>query len=67
MNTAPQILEETRQLLLNRPVHLTLVKIAEVTELSESWLSKFGRGEIENPGVVTVYRLNEYLKNYKKQ
>lgn len=65
MNITPNIVEETRQLLLNRPVHLTLVKIAEETELSESWLQKFSSGKIENPGVLTICALNTYLTKYK--
>lgn len=67
MNLSTNFVEETRDLLLNRPVHLTLVRIAEDTGLSHSWLQKFGGGKIENPGVNTLFTLNEYLKNLKKK
>lgn len=53
---------ETRELLITRPLTLTMSKISEETGISKSWLATFSRGDIENPGVVTIQILNAYLK-----
>lgn len=65
MNSATQLIEETRELLAARPYTLSLPKIAEETKLSESWLSKFAAGKVENPTVQSLFTLREFLKNYK--
>lgn len=62
--------DETRKLLLHRPCTLHLAAIAKAVstsdhEVTEAWLKKFGQGKINNPGVITICALNEYLKNYK--
>lgn len=62
--------DETRKLLLHRPYTLHLAAIAKAVttpdhEVTEAWLKKFGQGKINNPGVITICALNEYLKNYK--
>ncbi len=36
--------------------------IASATGVSYSWLSKFARGKITNPGYATLSRLHEYLR-----
>lgn len=36
--------------------------IADTTNVSYSWLSKFARGKITNPGYATLNRLHEYLR-----
>lgn len=66
---ALQLRNETRQLLNNRPISLKLAAIAQVLnakgcKISEAWLQSFGQGKIENPGVITICALNQYLKNY---
>lgn len=66
MDNSTKLRDETRELLVNRPAVLAISKIAEETEISESWLNTFARGAIENPGVVTICKLNEYLTNYAK-
>lgn len=58
--------DETRDLLNDRPASLSISAIAEATGVSEAWLNMFRRGEINNPGVVTVETINVFLKNYKK-
>ncbi len=37
-------------------------QVAEAADVSYSWLSKFARGKIENPGYATLVRLQTYLK-----
>ena len=59
--------DTTRHLLNNRPVSLTIEQIANELNVSAAWLRLFSRGKIENPGIVTVQTLNEFLKNYKKK
>lgn len=59
--------DETRELLLNRPASLAVSAIAEAIDVSTSWLNAFARGEIDNPGVVTIETLNTYLKNHAKK
>ena len=59
--------DETRHLLLNRPVWLSTKKIAQLINVSPSWLNSFARGEIENPGVVTIETLNFHLKDQLKK
>lgn len=36
--------------------------IADHAGVTLSWLQKFGRGEPDNPGLETVYQLNQALK-----
>ena len=57
----PDLCQEIRQLLaLHRGQwHL----IADVTEVSHSWLSKFARGKITNPGYATLKRLHACLRD----
>lgn len=59
--------DETRELLLNRPAKLTTRKIAEDVGVSVGWITAFSRGEIDNPGVVTIETLNAYLKTNQKK
>lgn len=59
--------DETRELLLNRPASLAVGTIAEAMGVSKSWLNAFARGDIENPGVVTIETLNVYLKKFAKK
>lgn len=66
MNASAKIIEETRNLLLNRPISLTLDIIAEKIEVSQSWLVKFGAGTTDNPRIRQLFALKEFLENYKK-
>lgn len=59
--------DKTRELLNNRPVSLTIEQIAKELNVSAAWIRMFARNKIENPGIVTVQTLNEFLKNYKKK
>lgn len=66
MDLSTKLRDETRDLLCNRPASLSIGQIARDLEIAESWLNTFRRGEIENPGVVTICKLKEYLTNYNK-
>lgn len=67
MTNVTNLRDRTRLALNNRPASLTLAEICKELSVSESWLRLFSRGKIENPGVVTIETLNEFLKNYKKK
>lgn len=67
MNELTNWRDEARRLLNNRPITLKLSTIAVEVGVSTSWLGMFGRGEIHNPGVVTIETLIAYLKNYNKK
>lgn len=67
MTEVTTLRDRTRLMLNNRPVSLPLAEIAAAIKISESWLFKFSRGNIENPGVVTIETLYNFLKNYKKK
>lgn len=58
--------DETRELLLSRPATLTVAAIAETLGVSKAWVNAFARGEIANPGVVTIETLNAFLKKTSK-
>lgn len=53
--------EVTREALINRPKPITLAQVAEATQTSESWLEKFQRNRIKDPGVNAIQRLYEFL------
>ena len=59
--------DETRELFLNRPASLAVGAVAEAIDVSTSWLNAFARGKIDNPGVVTINKLNNYLKKHAKK
>lgn len=62
MDKGTELLTETRKLLEDRPASLPMVTVAESVGVSIAWLRMFARGEATNPGVVTVGKLNAYLK-----
>lgn len=66
MTEVTSLRDETRALLLNRPASVTVGEIAEAIGISKSWLNAFGRGDIQNPGVVTIETLNAFLKKISK-
>lgn len=59
--------DETRELLLNRPATMTVAVIAEALGISKAWINAFARGDIANPGVVTIETLNAFLKKATKK
>lgn len=67
MQEVTKLRDETRELLLNRPASLAVGTIADEIGVSKSWLNSFARGEIGNPGVVTIETLNAYLKKFAKK
>jgi len=54
--------DETRTLILSRPISLTIPKIAKEINVSTRWVNMFISGKAKNPGVVTVETLNVFLK-----
>lgn len=58
-NDSYPLLEKTYELLGERK--LSLKELAEDAELDESWLAKFHRRAIPNPGVNLVQKLHDYL------
>jgi len=66
MSEITTLRDKTRKLLLNRPASVSVNSIAEAINVSSSWLNSFARGEINNPGVVTIETLNSYLCKLNK-
>lgn len=60
-----ELLEETFELLRNRPRHVTYAKIEKDTGISHHWINAMSRQTpaIEDPGVKRVETLNRYLKS----
>lgn len=56
-----RLLEQTRELLDNRPKGVTFKRIAEETQLSMSWLSHFAADNCDDPGVIKIETLWRYL------
>lgn len=56
----------TRSLYNERPKTVKAEEVAEHLGVSVSWLNTFARGEIENPGVMTIEALKAYLENKTK-
>ncbi len=67
MEPITKLRDETRTMLLNRPVSLSIKHLASILNVSESWLNMFARGKIEHPSVVTIESLNTYLKKVRKK
>lgn len=59
-------LEDTYRRLAEVPRWITLSQIAQDTGLQVSWVSAFAARKIEEPGIVKVQRLYEYLTNVDK-
>lgn len=59
-------LEDTYRRLAEVPRWITLSQIAQDTGLQVSWVSAFAAKKIEEPGIVKVQRLHEYLSNIDK-
>lgn len=59
--------DETRQLLLNRPVHLEYKTIGKKIGKSTRWLTMLSAGELTDPGVCTIETLNAFLKQEIKK
>lgn len=61
------LLDETLILLRNRPVTLELKQIAQAIDVSANWLSMLHKGNIDNPGVVYIQKLHDYLIQKQKE
>lgn len=55
-------LEETRQLMLNRPARIKLKEIAEACDVSVSWLSYLQTDNLPDASIVKVQRVNKWLR-----
>lgn len=62
MQQVTNLRDETRKLLLAKNEDVSLTKIAQRLNVSQTWLSAFARGKIKNPGVVTIETLYCLLK-----
>lgn len=58
---------KARELLANRPVHLTYGQIAQATGVTKRWLTHFAKGDFPEPSVVKVEKLYEYLTGTELQ
>lgn len=67
MTEGTTLRDTTRQLLVDRPASLSTATIATEVGVSSAWLNAFARGKINNPGVVTIEKLNAYLKTFAKK
>jgi hypothetical protein len=56
-----QLTDETRQLLLNRPVWMSFKRINEDTGLTTSWLNQFMNRPKFAPSAARLFTLYEYL------
>lgn len=61
IQSADALLDRTYKLLSARK--LSLKDIAKEADLDESWLAKFHRKAIPNPGVNLVQKLHDHLLN----
>lgn len=61
------LLDETLMLLKHRSATLELKQIAKDIDVSINWLSMLNKGKIENPGIVLIQRLHDYLVSKKKE
>lgn len=58
-------LQETLNLLANRPRTLTLEAVAEGANVTLGWLSMFSRGKIDDPSFNRVMRVRDFLQSHK--
>lgn len=61
------LFEETTHLMKNRPAWLKYKEISDNTGLHKEWLRLFNNGGIENPGIQSVQKLNDYLKGVENE
>lgn len=59
-------LQDTLNLLTNRPRNLTLEAIAEGASVSLGWLSQFSRNRIPDPSFNRVMRVRDFLKTQQQ-
>lgn len=57
------LLDQTLELLANRPKDLTLRQIAEGAKVDFEWLSKFSRELIDDPGVKKVQAVHDFMSS----
>lgn len=54
-------MEDTRAMLLKLDRTITLTEVGKHTGLTVAWLSRFARGDVDNPGVRQVEILRNWL------
>lgn len=57
------LLKRTQELVLSAPRHISYAEMGRQIEASAKWVSLLAKGKLENPGIVTVQRLHDYLAN----
>ena len=57
------LLKRTQQLVINAPRTVTYEMMANACEASTKWISLLAAGKLNNPGIVTVQALHDYLVN----
>ncbi|QJD54473.1 hypothetical protein P9A30_gp31 [Sphingomonas phage Lucius] len=57
------LLKRTQELVLNAPRSISYAEMGRQIEASAKWVSLLAKGKLENPGIVTVQRLHDYLAN----
>jgi predicted transcriptional regulator len=65
INTTMTLLEQTIERLQSRKGDWA--EIARANDVSYSWITKLAQGKIPNPGVLTIERLNSYLRAQSKK
>ena len=59
--------DETRELLIKRPNHLSSKYVAEKIGKTPQWVNRFARGDELNPGIIVIETLNAFLKQEIKK
>ena len=55
------LLKRTQELVRAAPRHISYAEMGRQIDASAKWVSLLANGKLENPGVVTVQRLHDYL------
>ncbi len=59
--------DQVREKFNKRPISAKIEDLAVELGVSESWLRMFGRGKIDNPGIMTVEKLSKLLDKLNKK
>ena len=59
--TGTKFREKTLKLLRDRPASMNLKEVAEGSGLNEAWIRSFHQGKVNNPSVVFIEILYEFL------
>lgn len=62
-NTQTSMRDEAMSLYNGRPAYIKVREISEAADRTPEWLRLFGKGQIADPGVVTVEKLMAYIRS----